>query len=152
MDKEKLKKCEEEREEYLNGWKRARADLINYKRDESERLQEMEGRGADRVVRELITVMDGFEEGVRETKDEGMRIVYGELVRALGRCGVKEICPGEGDRFNPKEHEATGETESDAPEGTVARVERKGYEREGAVLRAAQVILSKSRKSQKNNQ
>ena len=72
MDKEKLKKCEEEREEYLNGWKRARADLINYKRDESERLKEMEGRGADRVVRELITVMDGFEEGVREYYPEAV--------------------------------------------------------------------------------
>ncbi|MBI4119468.1 MAG: nucleotide exchange factor GrpE, partial [Parcubacteria group bacterium] len=36
---EKLNLCEKEREEYLNGWRRAKADLINYKKEEMQRLE-----------------------------------------------------------------------------------------------------------------
>jgi len=34
--KERIKKCEKERDEHLLGWKRARADFINYKKEEAE--------------------------------------------------------------------------------------------------------------------
>ena len=33
--REGLKQCETEKREYLDGWQRAKADLINYKRDEA---------------------------------------------------------------------------------------------------------------------
>ena len=38
---EELTKCQSEREEYLNGWKRAKADLINYQKDEQKRLDDI---------------------------------------------------------------------------------------------------------------
>jgi len=36
-----LDECKSKCEEYLNGWKRAKADFINYKREEFERSQEL---------------------------------------------------------------------------------------------------------------
>ena len=35
---EKLAECEKQRDEYLGGWQRARADFLNYKNDEVKRL------------------------------------------------------------------------------------------------------------------
>ena len=38
--KENIEKLKQECEEYLNGWKRAKADLSNYKKDELKRWEE----------------------------------------------------------------------------------------------------------------
>ncbi len=37
---EKLKKCQELKDEYLGGWQRAKADLINARKDDEKRNQE----------------------------------------------------------------------------------------------------------------
>ena len=42
--REKLKKAVEEKQEYLEGWQRARADLANYKREEAQAHGEKEER------------------------------------------------------------------------------------------------------------
>jgi len=39
--KKKLEECEKLKSEYLAGWQRARADLLNYKKDEIERIDEL---------------------------------------------------------------------------------------------------------------
>ena len=39
--REKLKKCVSEKQQYLDGWQRTKADFINYKKDEGERKGEL---------------------------------------------------------------------------------------------------------------
>ena len=39
--KKKLEECQKQKEEYLQGWQRARADLMNYKKTEMERVGEI---------------------------------------------------------------------------------------------------------------
>ena len=53
-------KCEKERDEYLNGWKRAKADFINYKKEEAERFREFAKFSNEALVSELIMVLDSF--------------------------------------------------------------------------------------------
>ena len=36
-----LKRIKEERDEYLDGWKRAKADLANYRKDELKRFEQV---------------------------------------------------------------------------------------------------------------
>ena len=56
-----IKKIQEEREEYLNGWKRAKADLVNYKREESERIDKIRKFCQEGLIYELLNVLDSFE-------------------------------------------------------------------------------------------
>jgi len=59
--KEKLKACQEEKEQYLAGWQRERADFINYKRDEEERLKEIRLIQKGKVILEFLSILDSFE-------------------------------------------------------------------------------------------
>lgn len=59
--KEKLKKVEQEKQEYLVGWQRAKADLINArKRDEVDRLEFVKYAN-ERLVEGLIPVLESFD-------------------------------------------------------------------------------------------
>jgi len=59
--KERIKKCEKERDEHLLGWKRARADFINYKKEEAEQFENRIRRGKESLVQELILILDSFD-------------------------------------------------------------------------------------------
>ena len=41
---DELKKCQAERDEYLNGWKRARADYANFEKEEKRLLKKAEAK------------------------------------------------------------------------------------------------------------
>src|SRR5882724_2424458 len=56
-----LAECEKKRDEYLAGWQRAKADFLNYKKDEAMRLQEFMKYGHEEFMRELIGVLDSFD-------------------------------------------------------------------------------------------
>ncbi len=58
---DELKKCQKERDEYLEGWKRAKADLINYKKDEAKRFEAVVKFSNESLIRELINVLDSFD-------------------------------------------------------------------------------------------
>ncbi|OGY57742.1 MAG: nucleotide exchange factor GrpE, partial [Candidatus Colwellbacteria bacterium RIFCSPHIGHO2_02_FULL_45_17] len=59
--KDELKRAKTERDEYLDGWKRAKADLINYKRDELRRLEQVVQFANEDMISDIITVIDSFE-------------------------------------------------------------------------------------------
>ena len=59
--REKLKTTQKERDEYLAGWQRAKADLINARqRDETDK-KEFVKFANERLVDGLIPVLDSFE-------------------------------------------------------------------------------------------
>ncbi|MEK7463374.1 MAG: nucleotide exchange factor GrpE, partial [Patescibacteria group bacterium] len=67
--KEQIAKLEKERDEYLNGWKRAKADSINQQKDELKRMEEiMKFANAD-IIKDLLLVLDSFELSMLATKD-----------------------------------------------------------------------------------
>ncbi len=68
-DKE-LRKCKKEREEYLDGWKRTKADFINYKKEEVKRFREFAKLSNEALVLELITVLDSFNLGLAVLEDK----------------------------------------------------------------------------------
>ena len=54
-------KCQKERDEYLDGWKRAKADLINYKKDEAKRFETIIKFSQEAIIRDLINILDSFD-------------------------------------------------------------------------------------------
>jgi molecular chaperone GrpE len=129
-------------------FKRARADLENYRK---RTYREMEHRLAERheaLLREWLEVADSVERAAAAGGDSplaGGLAALGEQIDALlQRQGMTRFgAPGE--RFDPERHEAVAARPSDEhPDGTILEVVRAGYERGGRVLRPAQVVVARS--------
>jgi molecular chaperone GrpE len=155
-----LSRCAAERDEYLNGWKRAKADLINYQRDEGKRSEELAKWSVMSLVRDLIPVLDSFdlalaslakkpkgggERGAVEAGTvSGIERIRSQLEEVLKRRGLERIVVAPGHAFDPSVHEAIGEVASESPPGTVAEEIERGYELHGKVVRPVRVMLAKS--------
>ena len=66
-----LQKCEAQRDEYLAGWQRAKADFINYKKEEMVRLEEFARYQNADLVMELVRVLDSFDLGIAALEKKG---------------------------------------------------------------------------------
>ncbi len=144
---EKLKKCEAERQEYLDGWKRARADFINYQKDEARRFEAFAKFAAEDMLTELILVLDSFDLAIAEHAKsqgdaKGMLMVRSQLEDVLKKRGLAAIEVKQGEKFNPAYHEAVAEKEGGAA-GAIVEEIKKGYTMHGKVIRAAKVVVAK---------
>lgn len=134
-----------ERDEYLAGWQRAKADLANYKKEEGERLKLMSRFQLEAVCYELLPVLDSFELGLQSSGDkQGLEMIRNQLWDILRRLGLEKISVPPGTEFDPTRHEAVGEVQSSEPPGTVTKEMSVGYILENKIIRPARVLLSKS--------
>lgn len=144
QEQEELNKCKAEREEYLNGWKRAKADLINYQKDDAKRFEEVIRFGYKAIIKDLLSLMDSLElAAAAPNPDKGLIAIRGQLWELLKKYGVEKIVVKVGEPFNPKEHESMAEVESDKAEGLVAQELSSGYALNGQVILAAKVNITK---------
>ncbi len=147
---EKLEKCEKDKEEYLNGWKRAKADLINYQKEEAKRLEELLKFGNIDLIRDFIPVLDSFDLALtvleKEGKAEkGIYMIRAQLEDVLKKRGFERMTVAVGNPFDPNLHESVGEIESGEPAGTIAMEVERGYLLNGRVVRPARVKLAKTK-------
>lgn len=146
---DELEQCKKEKDEYLDGWKRAKADLINYQKDETKRFQEFAKYALENTMRDLIAVLDSFNlavasmEGSGKEPDKGVYMIKTQLEDALKKYGLEKIKVSPGDQFDPAMHESLGEMESDQGSGTVAVEVESGYMLNGKVVRPTRVKLAK---------
>ena len=147
--KEDLKNCETEKKEYLAGWQRAKADFINYRKDEGKRFQEMAVFVAAGLVQEILPVLDSFNlalsHNLASEAEKGILLIRSQLEDILKKRGLEQIKVVSGEDFNPEKHESIGEAESDLPEGKIVEEIQRGYLFQGKVLRPARVKLAKNR-------
>ncbi|WP_051751401.1 nucleotide exchange factor GrpE [Streptosporangium amethystogenes] len=80
--------------------------------------------------------------GYRDQLAERHPRLAGTLLEALNRAGVQEIV-ADGQRFDPRLHEAFGTAPADSPElhDVVAETVRRGYADGGQVIRVPQVVV-----------
>lgn len=136
---EKLALAEKERDEYLNGWKRAKADLINSKKESEDQLKNLSDFVKTDFIRQFLPVLDALE---LAPEIEGWRGVKKLVNEVLVKNKVEEI-GGLGDEFDPAYHEAVGEGEGSP--GQVVEVMQKGYIINGRVVRPAKVKTGKNK-------
>lgn len=157
MDKKKDKKLMELEEakkraqEYLDGWKRAKADLINYKNEESQRMEEFAKYARQKYVLEILPIVDSFDLAAKRIPKEylenesvkGMMMIKAQLEDFLKANGVEAIV-AQGEKFNPEFHEAAQMVEcQDQESGTIIEETQKGYMIDGCLLRPAKVKVVK---------
>jgi molecular chaperone GrpE len=148
--KEKLSKCEKERDEYLAGWQRARADLSNYKKDEALRFGEFSKYAVEKLIIDLIPVLDSFDLGIIAMEksgqvDKGIYMIKAKLEDILKNYGLKKINIEIGKELNPEIAEPIIEVESDESSGIVLEEIEAGYKLYDKVIRPARVKVSKQK-------
>ncbi len=134
---EELEKIKTRAEEYLNNWKRERADFINYKKDEAKRVEEFVRFANEALVLELIDILDNLELGLKHEPTDLLKKLSNDFEGLLNKYGVEKI-KTEGEGFNPIFHEAV-----EALEGNNLKELRPGYTMYGKVIRPARVQLVK---------
>jgi molecular chaperone GrpE len=128
-------------------WKRALADLDNYRKRSAREVDRRVQEARDAVVRDWLDAVDSIERALAAQPEnpnaEGLRAVLEQMEAILDRQGVQRIgAPGEA--FDPQRHDAVAVRETrEVPERTVVEVARSGYARGDDVLRPAQVVVSR---------
>ncbi len=141
--RDKLKKAVAEKQEYLEGWQRARADLVNYKREEAQAHDEKETRILANFVESLLPALDAFEMALKHAPSDELELVHKQLLGSLKSIGVEQF-GATGEDFDPHKHEALAKRGDDHK---VESVERSGYaihsdgQAGDKIIRPAQVII-----------
>ncbi len=150
MEKKKNKKeIEKERDHYLEGWKRAKADLINFRAQEESRFRESLKRQKKDFVEEMLPVLDNFDlaqemiskEDRENQSIKGLLKIKSQLDKFLKDQGIEKI-KTQGEYFDPNIHEALEMVEG-KESGKIAQEIQKGYLIDGEVLRPARVKVIK---------
>jgi len=148
---EPLKKCEELCEEYLNGWKRAKADFINYKKEEFERSQELMRYAKESFLENILPMIDNMNLVARQMPKElqedahvkGLMMVKLQMEDFLKAQGV-EVVDSLGKNFDPSVHDVIQAVEAPGSvPGTIVEEVEKGYMANGRLLRPAKVKVAK---------
>jgi molecular chaperone GrpE len=144
---DELAAAKKERDDYLDALQRLKAEFDNYRKRVARDQQELAARAHERLVRELVPVLDDLERALEFAAaheeaqlEDGVRLVHRALADALAKEGLAEI-PTEG-KFDPHTQEALLSQPSEAEEGTVIQVLQKGYVLGDRVLRPARVVIA----------
>ena len=147
--REDLKVCKKEKEEYLIGWQKERADFANYRKREDDRKAMFSEAIRERILTRFLTVLDNFNmafankeawEKVDENWRKGVEYIYGQMNTVFEEYGVKEI-GATGENFDTNIHQSMElvPTEKKELDHTVSNVIQKGYKLGERVIRAARV-------------
>lgn len=150
LEKE-LEICQRKQEEYLAGWQRARADFLNHKKEEIERMEGIIKFANEELVLKMLPVLDNFCLIEKEIPEDlkGNECVRGilqlktQIMDFLKQEGVEEI-KAEGEKFDPNFMEAVEMVEAEGVEpGRVSEEIQKGYTLNCKVIRPARVRVTK---------
>lgn len=152
----KLKNALKEKDEYLSGWQRCRADFVNAKRSSENDKLGLTASISESIIKDILPVLDSFDLALADKSQsdkvpEGWRLgflgIYSKLLEVLTQKGLKNI--GKiGDRFNINEQEPVGMVAVDKEEmdDVVTDVLQKGYSLNGRVIRPAKVMVGQYNK------
>ena len=151
---EEVAKLQQEREEYLNGWRRAAADFANYKKEEDQRAATVRRVAKETVLNDLLPVLDSLDRAIEAHGEatSGLDQVKEQFLAILRKLGIELLQVNHGDVFDPSLHEAIGETPTENKEhiGAIVEVMSSGYQIGGKLIRPAKVLLGSAKKEVEN--
>ncbi|MEW5800907.1 MAG: nucleotide exchange factor GrpE [bacterium] len=140
-------------QEMEDRWKRAAADLDNYRKRFERELERLRFSERDMVLREWLAVVDNMERALKAENAsqspwyQGMQAIYQQMMGVLGLFRVTPFNP-KGEPFDPVCHDAVATVDlKDEPEGIIAEVAEPGYKISDRILRPAKVIPVRHQKA-----
>ena len=126
-------------DEYLNGWKRAKADYLNLKKEMEAQNKEIKEWLSKIFLLPLLDIMDSFDRaGILDAGIEGIKKQFEDFLKANGVEEMKVV----GEKFDPLKHEAI-ESVDGGESGRIIEEVRRGYLVNGEVFRPAKVKVYK---------
>ena len=142
--------------EYLAGWQRAQADLVNARTRADEEKQSFIKFAQADLIMQLLTVLDNFKRAAEHTPQSnndntsswsnwasGIQAVEKQFEMILQNNGVSEIMVKVGDAFDPQTHDAIASEQSEHSADVITQIIEPGYTLHGKVLRAPKVKVAK---------
>ncbi len=147
-----LAAAREEARQNHDRWVRERADLENLKRRAAREREEAIRFGTERLIRDLLPVVDNLERALQHAQTsgdgqpvvEGIALVLKAFREVLDRHGVTRV-EAVGTPFDPAHHEAVAHVESAEHEPNAVMAEHQpGYRLHDRLLRPALVTVAKA--------
>jgi len=127
---------------------RLMADFQNYKRRTANEKADIYSFANEKIIGELLAVMDDFERALSHEADasesytEGMGMIFKNFRGVLKRAGLSEI-EAMGADFDPNIHNAVmTEADSGLESGKISAVIQKGYKLNSKVIRPSMVKVA----------
>lgn len=154
---EAFAKLEQRASEYLDGWKRAKADYLNLKKQSEREREDIVGMTMGAVILELLPVKTNLDRAWAQVPADlsenpwvkGVSQVRSQFDAFLSALGIEAIRP-DGQTFDPERHEAV-ERRSDksVPDNQVMSTLEPGYTMHGKVIVPAKVAVNTHEGKQK---
>lgn len=147
----KIEDMEKKMEEYLNGWKRAKADYLNLKKENDANQKEVMGYAFAATIIQFLPVYDNLEIAFKHVpKDlekiewvKGIENIKKQCESVLKEMGVERI-KTIGEKFDTQFHEAMAEEKKEGIEaGVIFEEMQSGYTMHGKTIIPAKVKVGK---------
>ena len=124
----KIEELQQANEEYLQSYRRLRADFDNYKRRTRQEMLQAADNGKEELLVQLLPVLDNLERALTATGEpdkwrSGVEMIFRQFLGVLLEAGLKPI-PAVGEMFDPNLHEALMGT-LEQPENTIVEEIKK---------------------------
>ena len=156
--REDLKICRSEKEEYLTGWQRAKADYVNLQK-ELETVRLNSGTFAkEKMAENLLPSLDSFDmaigdkmhwEKIDKDWQNGIMSIYQQLLSGLDKSGIEKINTTD-IPFDPNIHQSINvmKTDDQNKDHTIASILQAGYKIGNKVFRPAKVTIYEYNKTE----
>ena len=142
--REELSSCRKEKQEYMDGWQRAKADYVNLLKRFEVEIKAAKVSGVVKAVDILLPAFDALERSKEHGElPSGFVAIAKQLESAFASLGLEELGKV-GEAFNPALHEALGQDAADSAEtdDTLTAVLEKGWKIGDTVIRPAKVRVA----------
>jgi len=149
--KSELELAQKKSEEHLEGWKRAKADYLNFKKEIEKRQVELIQFANAALIAELLPIFDHFKLALQHVPDDQkntdwvvgffhIKKQFDDFLKDLGIEESKTV----GEKFDPEFHEAvTHEEKEGFDTDTIFEEIKSGYTLHGKIITPAKVKVAK---------
>ena len=155
--KQEIESLKAQSEHHLDQWKRAAANLENYRRRVEKERGDLLKAGQATLIAQLLPVLDDLERAFQTlpptlrslTWIDGVALIERKINMVLEQHGLQEIEAFD-QPFDPARHQSIlQEDTTDYPDGHVMAVLQKGYQLHDKVLRPAMVKIAVNERGSK---
>ena len=143
----------EENKDLSDKMMRALAETENIRKKFFKEKKDAEVYGGTKLARDLLSVLDNLNRALESVDDqmkekqnaflEGIELTKKELLNTFSNHEINELAPMEGEKFDPKFHQAMFEgPHPNIEKGNIIQVMANGFTIGDRLLRAAQVGVS----------
>ncbi len=147
---DEIAKLQKLADEHLDGWKRAKADYLNLKKQAEKEKEELAKFAQAGAVLQFLPIYDNLKRAEQHIPEDqqsqdwvkGILHIQKQFEETLKTMGIEPI-KTVGEHFDPNHHHAVSKKKQDgAASGTILEETKSGFMFDGRVLEPAQVIVA----------